>query len=90
MNSLIPNHLRTLFVLLLLAGLPRSVAQVVPTTTEDQEVTTLEEFEVRTDEDDEEDPFDGTGMGFLEAELNDPPFSNGLISGREDGEDIAA
>jgi iron complex outermembrane recepter protein len=53
-------------------------------------VTTLEEFEVRTDEDDEEDPFDGTGMGFLEAELNDPPFSNGLISGREDGEDIAA
>ena len=53
-------------------------------------MTTLEEFEVRTDEDDEEDPFDGTGMGFLEAELNDPPFSNGLISGREDGEDIAA
>ncbi len=50
----------------------------------------LDKFEVRTDEEDEEDLFDGTGMGFLEAELNDPPFSNSLISGRDDGEDIAA
>jgi hypothetical protein len=88
--SLIPHPLRTLLVLLLLAITPRGLGQVAPLVADEEEVTKLDEFEVRTDEEDEEDPFDGTGMGFLEAELNDPPFSNSLISSREDGEDIAA
>lgn len=90
MISLIPHPLRTLLVLLLLAITPRGLGQVAPLVADEEEVTKLDEFEVRTDEEDEEDPFDGTGMGFLEAELNDPPFSNSLISSREDGEDIAA
>ena len=90
MNPSIANHRQALLLLLLL-GMARCVAaQVVPPSPEEEDVTTLAEFEVRTDEDYEEDSFDGTGMGFLEAELNDPPFSNSLISGREDGEDIAA
>ena len=88
-KSIIPTSLRILSVFLLWGFAQACLGQAVPTPSDD-EVIELEKFEVHTDEEDEEDTFDATGMGFLEAELNDPPFSNSLISGREDGEDISA
>ncbi len=46
-------------------------------------VRELDPFEVRTDE--WEDEFDATGLGYLDAERRDPPFSNDFIlEGRED------
>jgi len=88
-KSIIPTSLRILSVFLLWGFAQACLGQAVPTPSDD-EVIELEKFEVHTDEEDEEDTFDATGVGFLEAELNDPPFSNSLISGREDGEDISA
>lgn len=90
MISRLPTSLRFFFLFLPWGAAGVCLGQEAPTTGKDEAVIELEKFEVRTDEDDEEDTFDATGMGFLEAELNDPPFSNSLISGREDGEDIAA
>lgn len=90
MISRLPAPLRILILFLPWGFVGVSVGQEAAISVEEDEITELEKFEVRTDEEDEEDAFDATGMGFLEAELNDPPFSNSLISGREDGEDIAA
>ena len=53
-----------------------------------KDVTILDEVEVRTD--DEEDDFDITGMGYLEAEMRDPPFSNNLLGGDETSDDLGA
>jgi len=72
-----------LLSLFVVAGL--SAQAVVKTT---KEVTTLDEVEVRTDE--AEDGFDITGMGYLEAELRDPPFSNNLLGADEGSDDLGA
>ena len=71
---------------ILLSGLfalpPLSAQTVPPAVKTTKEITIMDAVEVRTDS--TEDDFDITGMGYLEAEMNDPPFSNNLL--RDEGE----
>ena len=78
MLSRVQRILVVLFILL------RSASAQVSATADHDPVQVLEEVVVRTDE--LEDDFDVTGMGYLEAERRDPPFSNDLLYG-ESAED---
>ncbi|WP_221032158.1 TonB-dependent receptor [Actomonas aquatica] len=55
---------------------------------EGEPVQTLDAFEVRTDE--LEDAFDETGMGYLDAERRDPPFSNDLIFDADEEDELGS
>lgn len=49
-------------------------------------VQELDAVEVRTDE--LEDDFDATGMGYLDAERRDPPFSNDLLYDHDENDEL--
>lgn len=87
---LLRSHLKVVstHVALILFTLGNLEAQELPIIRTTKEVTILDEVEVRTD--DAEDDFDITGMGYLEAELRDPPFSNNLLGADEASEDLGA
>ena len=73
-------------ILTFLAWAGTAWAQVT-VTTENDPVQVLDAVEVRTD--DLEDEFDVTGLGYLDAERRDPPFSNDLLYGELQEDELA-
>ena len=74
---------RILFIFISLVGSVWAQVSIEPS---GDPVQVLDEVEVRTDE--LEDDFDVTGMGYLEAERRDPPFSNDLLYGESDEDEL--